>query len=150
QGTATRQKNLSLKMKCRVVPEALLSELNSRLPERLEKNFRALIVKPDYEQAWKQTQLIFEDFANTALRRIDETTERIDRKTDALPQVAEDTAAIRKMVEVFYNSAKKEGRVTDQQLQAKDAEIVRLAEELRKLQEQLAARASEPTEARLS
>lgn len=37
QGAAMRQKSLSLKLECRAVPEALLSELNSQLPERLEK-----------------------------------------------------------------------------------------------------------------
>jgi tetratricopeptide (TPR) repeat protein len=101
--------------------------------------------------------LIFQRYANAALVRLDETTQRIDRKTDALPRIAEDmaaaredTAALRKMVEGFLNAAVQEGRVTEQQLEARDAEIARLAEELRKLQEQLVARASEPTEVKLS
>src|SRR5664280_3418439 len=150
QGAAMRQKSLSLKLECRAVPEALLSELNSRLPERLEENFRALIVKPEYEEGWKQAQLIFQGYANAALGRIDEATQKIDRKTDVLPQVAEDTAAIRKMLERSFKIAVQEGRVTERQLKDKDAEIARLAEDLRKLQEQLATRASEPAEARLS
>ena len=157
QGAAMRQKSLSLKLECRVVPEALLSELNSQLPECLEKNFRAIIVKPEYEEGWKQAQLIFQGYANAALGRIDEATQKIDRKTDVLPQVVEDTAATRegvakllKIAEAVFNSNEKEGRVTEQQLKDKDAEIARLAEDLRKLQEQLATRASEPAEARLS
>ncbi len=157
QGAAMRQKNLSLKLECRALPETLLSELNNRLPQRLEENFRALIVKPEYEQGWKQAQLIFQGYANVALGRIDEATQKIDRKTDVLPKVAEDTAATRegmasllRMAETFFNSNLQEGRVTEQQLKEKDAEIARLAEELRKLQEQLAARASEPAEVRLS
>src|ERR1017187_6369283 len=157
QGAAMRQKSLSLKLECRAVPEALLSELNSQLPECLAKNFRAIIVQPEYEEAWKQSQLILQGYANAALGRIDETTQKIDRKTDVLPQVVEDTAATRegvakllKIAEAVFNSNEKEGRVTEQQLKDKDAEIARLAEDLRKLQEQLATRASEPAEARLS
>src|ERR1035438_6813029 len=37
QGAAMRQESLSLKLECRAVPEALLSELNSQLPECLAK-----------------------------------------------------------------------------------------------------------------
>src|SRR6185312_14900917 len=150
QGAAIRQKSVSLLLKCRAIPEALLSELSSRLPDLLDENFRALIVKPEYEEGWKQAQAIFQDYAATALKRIDETTGRIDRKTDVLPQVAEDTAAIRKLAEAFFSANAHEGRVTDQQLKEKDAEIARLAQTVRELQEQLAARASEPAEARLS
>ena len=49
----------------------------ARLPERLRENFRTLIVKPENEQAWKLTQLIFQDFANALLRRIDENVRPI-------------------------------------------------------------------------
>src|SRR5579871_2705774 len=157
QGAAMRQTSLSLKLECRAVPGALLSELNSQLPECLEKNFRAIIVKPAYEEGWKQAQLIFQGYVNATLGRVDEATQRIDRKTDVLPQMAEDTAATRegmanllKMAETFFNSNAQEGRVTEQELRAKDAEIARLAEELRGLQQQLATRASEPAEAKLS
>jgi hypothetical protein len=54
------------------------------------------------------------------------------------------------MAEAFFKSNAEERRVTEQQLQDKDSEIARLAEDLRKLQEQLAARSSEPAEATLS
>jgi hypothetical protein len=47
QGTALRQESLSLSLKCRGLPPLLLSELNNRLPGRLEENFRALIIKPE-------------------------------------------------------------------------------------------------------
>jgi tetratricopeptide (TPR) repeat protein len=150
QGAAMRQKSLSLMLECRVLPTALLSELNSQLPECLAENFRAIIVKPEYEEGWKQAQLIFQGYANAALGRIDEATQKIDRKTDVLPQMAEDTAATRKMLERSFDIAVQEGRVTERQLEEKNADIARLTEELRKLQEQLATRASEPAEARLS
>ncbi|MGH9614673.1 MAG: hypothetical protein ACRD4P_16520, partial [Bryobacteraceae bacterium] len=150
QGTAIRQKSVSFRLKCRVMPEALLSELSGRLPELLDQNFRALIVKPEYEEGWKQAQAIFQDYASATLKRI-------DRKTDVLPQVAEDTAATReevaellKLAKGFFSANAQEGRVTDQQLKDKDAEIARLAQTVRELQAQLAARASEPAEARLS
>ncbi len=157
QGAALRRNSLSLRLECRAMPDALLSELNRRLPERLDEEFRVLIVKVEYDEGWKQAQLIFQRYANAALVRLDETTQRIDRKTDALPRIAEDmaaaredTAALRKMVEGSLNAAVQEGRVTEQQLEAMDAEIARLAEELCKLQEQLVARASEPAEVKLS
>ena len=54
------------------------------------------------------------------------------------------------MVQRQYEMALREGKIESEQLQAKNAEIARLAEELRKLQVQLAARASEPGEAELS
>src|SRR5262249_37083157 len=66
-----------------------------------------------------------------------------------LPQVAEDTAAIRQIVESL-NRALQEGRISKEQLQNKDAEIARLTIELHKFREDLAARASEPNEAILS
>jgi hypothetical protein len=101
QGTALRQGSLSLELNCRVLPAALLSQLKRRLPLLLGDNFRALVLKPEYEQAWKQVQLIFQDYADTALGRMDDTTQRIDRKTDVLPQIAADMAAFRKMAEGF-------------------------------------------------
>jgi tetratricopeptide (TPR) repeat protein len=58
--------------------------------------------------------------------------------------------AIRKMLEGRYESAVKEGRIPEQAFKEKDAEITRLTEELQKLQQQLAARSSEPSEVKLS
>jgi hypothetical protein len=85
QGSAIYRKDLSLILECRLMPDALLSEITAKLPERLQNNFSALIVTQKYEEAWKQTQLIFQQFADIALRRIDETTQRVDRKTEILP-----------------------------------------------------------------
>ena len=59
-------------------------------------------------------------------------------------------AATRKILEGFYDAARKEGRIPPQELKAKEEEITRLTGELRKLQQQLAARSSEPPEAELS
>ena len=150
QGAAIHRKDLSLAIVFRTMPNVLLSELEALLPAQLEENFRALIVIPEYEQAWKQTQLAFLQFAKTAISSIDEATQRIDNKLAALQQVAEDAAATRKLVEGFFISALQEGRVTTEQLQAKDAEIVRLGEELRQLYAQLSARSAEPGDAELS
>ncbi|MGA3134357.1 MAG: tetratricopeptide repeat protein [Terracidiphilus sp.] len=62
----------------------------------------------------------------------------------------EDVAAIRKMLEGRYESAISQGLISEQALKDKDAEITRLTEDLRKLQEQVAARFNEPSEAKLS
>jgi tetratricopeptide (TPR) repeat protein len=133
QGATLRRNDLSIIGGFRIMPNLLLSELKARLPARLQVNFRTLIVEPEYERAWKQAQLVFQDsFGST------------------LVQVAEDTAAIRRLLEQSFKSALAEGRVTHQQVQDKDAEIARLTEELHKLQHQLAIRASEPVEAELS
>lgn len=69
----------------------------------------------------------------------------------AAPVTQEDLdAATRKMLEAFYDAARKEGRIPEQEWKDKDEEITRLTEELRKLQQQLAARSGEPAEAQLS
>ena len=67
------------------------------------------------------------------------------------PATREDLdAQARKILEGFYDAARKAGGVPEQDLKAKEAEITRLTQELAKLQEELAARASEPAEAELS
>jgi tetratricopeptide (TPR) repeat protein len=76
-----------------------------------------------------------------------DTTHRIAEGTSA---TRTEMAELRKFVEASFDRAVQAGRVPEQELAAKDAEISRLAEELRKLQRQLAARASEPAEAELS
>jgi hypothetical protein len=103
QGTAIRHKDLSLTLKSRAMPEALFSELTARLPEPLERNFRILIVTSEYEQGWKQMQMIFQQFVDSTLHRIEEKTQAIDLRTQVLPQVAEDTTAIRKELADFRN-----------------------------------------------
>jgi hypothetical protein len=95
QGAAIRQKNLSIDLACREMPETLLSELIRRLPGRLHATFQALIVTPEYEGQWKEVQLVFEQSAESALRRIEETTERIDRKTT---EIAEGVGSVREQV----------------------------------------------------
>lgn len=59
QGDAMRQKSLALTLQPRTIANALVSVLTARLPELLQENFRTLVVKPENDQAWKQTQLIF-------------------------------------------------------------------------------------------
>ena len=67
------------------------------------------------------------------------------------PATREDLeAATRRMLEGFQESARQQGLIPAQTDQARDAEITRLTGELRKLQEQVAARSSELPEAQLS
>jgi tetratricopeptide (TPR) repeat protein len=76
--------------------------------------------------------------------------EHFSSKQDA-PVTGEDLdTATRKMLEAFYDAARKEGRIPEQEWKAKEDEITRLTEELRKLKQQLAARSGEPAEAELS
>jgi hypothetical protein len=55
------------------MPDALLSELNHRLPKRLDEKFRDLLVKLEYDESWKRAQLIFQRYANATLVLLDET-----------------------------------------------------------------------------
>jgi hypothetical protein len=81
QGAALRRNDLSLTGGFRPMPDDLRSVLNGRLPGRLRQNFFDLIVEPEYETAWKQAQLVFEEFDRGTL-------ERIDRNVIHLPQVS--------------------------------------------------------------
>ena len=143
QGEAMRQKSLALTLPPRAIPDALLSVLTARLPELLQENFRTLVVKPENDQAWKHTQLIFQDFANAKLGRIDENVKPI-------PQIAADTAVIRRLIEGELGRAIEEGRIAKQQEQAARAQIETLTAELKKLKEQVTERRSEPGETALS
>jgi tetratricopeptide (TPR) repeat protein len=58
-------------------------------------------------------------------------------------------AATRTMLEGFREVARQQGLIPAQSDQNKDAEITRLTQELKKLQQQVAARSSEPSEAEL-
>lgn len=95
QGSAIRQKDISLKLRHRTIPSTLLSELIAQIPPLLEANFLTLIVSPAYEQAWKESQRILQQASETVLRRVDETTQRIERDLNVLPKIVEDTSAIR-------------------------------------------------------
>jgi hypothetical protein len=141
QGAAMSGEPLSIVT--REMPSALRSELIDCLPLALDANFNALIVQPEYEVAWKQVVSKFQQRTSAVLVRI-------EGNTALIPQVANDLSALLKIAEKFYNANALEGRATNEQLIAKDAEIARMAEELRNLQEQLAMRSSEPVEVRLS
>src|SRR5437899_676270 len=113
QGAAMLQNDLSLNIKCRSMPDALLTELNARLPGPLEKYFRRLILAPKYEQAWKEKLVVFEKSANNAMEQIDKTTQEINRKTDVLL----DRVAV---LEQSLKAALQEGRVSPQQVMDKE------------------------------
>jgi tetratricopeptide (TPR) repeat protein len=152
QGAGLRKKSLAITEggDYRAVPAELLSQIDTSLPEHFTLSFRALIVSDEYKEAWKEAELAFRDAQTALLARIAETTDKIDRKTDVLPQVSEDTSAMRRMIEEMYNTARRQGRIPQQEVKGKDEEIASLTAELRKLQEQLAARAAEPEEAKFS
>lgn len=106
QGTAIRRKTLSLNLECRTIPGALLSELNSRLPDELKQDIQDILVKPDSEEAWKQALLIFQSYGGAALSRIDEATQGIKKNTDVLPQMAENVASLLKIAETRHRNVR--------------------------------------------
>ena len=61
QGKALRQHSQSLILQTRPIPDQILGELKARLPEYFKENFGVLILQPDYQQAWKQAELVFRD-----------------------------------------------------------------------------------------
>jgi len=99
QGSAIRSHNPSLNSDFPLIPSALLSELRNRLPQLFQQNFQVLVVKPEYEDGWKHVLWIFQDYVSTALGRIDEATQKIDRKTDVLPKMAEHLARLYEIAE---------------------------------------------------
>jgi len=94
QAAAIRRKDLSLTLQTRQMSDELVSELGVRLPLPLQENFRELIVTPRYESAWKQAQLVFQQFTDLVLGRIDETTLRIERKVDRLVEKSSSTTEV--------------------------------------------------------
>jgi hypothetical protein len=60
QGYAVGRNNLSLISEAREIPDELVTTLARSLPSALQENFRALIVEPQYQVAWRETQLVFQ------------------------------------------------------------------------------------------
>jgi hypothetical protein len=54
QGAAMQREDPSLRSNRREMPSSLLAEIQARIPDRLQVNFRDLIGKPENDQAWKQ------------------------------------------------------------------------------------------------
>ncbi len=132
QGQAIKQRSLSIDLTTRPIPVSLATELNNGLPKYSPKNFREIIVHPDYSRAWKQVELIFRDSLTAALGRIDDTTADTNR-----------------MVRALYDAACREGRIPERDPKAKDEEIARLTAELTKFKAELATR-SETGDAEIS
>jgi hypothetical protein len=153
QGKALRLHSQSLILQTRPIPDLILGEVKSQLAEHFKENFGVLILQPSYEEAWKQVELTFREYSVAALSRI-------EGRTQLLPRIVEDTAAIRQQLtsrETFdqkflerYEDAVRKGLIAELKVQELEAERTRQAEELRKLQEQLATRSSEPVEMELS
>lgn len=99
QGTANSQGIEPIALQCRVLPGQLLSRLTIGLPDLLSQNFRALIVTADYEEAWKQAQLIFQDQSTAVLKRLEVAAGMIDDKASDLLGLADDIKEIRRLLE---------------------------------------------------
>ncbi|GGG91524.1 tetratricopeptide repeat protein [Silvibacterium dinghuense] len=74
----------SITLTLRELPVSLRAALLESMPALLDQNFRALIITPAYEQAWKSSQLIFQEGVQ-----------------DKLEQIGNDAAATRQLLESF-------------------------------------------------
>jgi hypothetical protein len=101
QGKAMGEKELRIVERRRAMPDALQAALSARLPQTLRAAFNALIVKPEYEAAWKQAERAFQDALKLALVDIDKTTRQIHRNTNKLRK---DSKAIRKTLASIASS----------------------------------------------
>ena len=93
EGKAMGEKEPQIVERRREMPEALEAALSARLPEAVRATFNALIVKPEYEAAWKQAERAFQDVLELTVADIGKTTRQIHRNTK---QLREDSKAIRK------------------------------------------------------
>ncbi len=93
QGKAMGEKELQIVERRRAMPASLQAALSVRLPETVRATFNALIVKPEYEEAWKQAERAFQHALKLALVDIGKTTRQIHRNTNKL---CKDSKAIRK------------------------------------------------------
>lgn len=134
QGAALKNESFSLTLQLRALPSDLSSALLTLLPERLERNFTALIVSDEYDEGWKEVQLAIQKYEAGALGRI-------EKKLDVLPEMAD---ALRQLL------ARSDDGALRKQLEETRAENARMAEELGKLRAEAAARAHEPGEAEFS
>ena len=67
QGSSIQQRSLSLNLTCRSLPNTLLDKLRHRLPDQFKENFKSIVAKPEYEQAWKQVEQLFQETAHNLL-----------------------------------------------------------------------------------
>jgi tetratricopeptide (TPR) repeat protein len=147
QGSALQQRSTSLSLRTRTIPDALATRLAADLPVYVQEKFSSLIAKPEYSEAWKEAELSFQGLVTTTLARIDETGQRVESKIDALP--GQIKIELRRLLDEAISEGRA-GALQANDFKAKDAEITRLTEELRKLREQVAEWADDPVEADLS
>lgn len=65
----------------RDLPPALLAFIGENLPSAFQRAFKRLIVKEEFAEVWKQTELAFRASTVAFLHKIDERTEHIDATT---------------------------------------------------------------------
>jgi tetratricopeptide (TPR) repeat protein len=133
QGSAILRGDLSLTLAVRTMDQALLSNLSSRLPDRLRKNFPDLLVKSENETAWKQSQLVFEEYTKSALTRV-------EAKQDQLILIMTDE----------LKRAREDGRIARQQADTAQGDLAKLTEAYRELLEKLTASPAQPAQQALS
>lgn len=90
QGAAVQRKATpSLNLEYRTMPRALLSAMTASLPDVFLEKFTSLIVKPEYEAAYKEAQLLFQRVTADKLESIDETAHLTKRTVDQIKSMVE-------------------------------------------------------------
>ena len=84
QGVAISRGWVRLNLPTRPLPASLVAVLNVQLPALLNETFAALIVTPEYDQAWKQTSRKFENVTVAMLKGLQEDNRQILRKLGEL------------------------------------------------------------------
>jgi hypothetical protein len=114
QGAAMGSHMTLVSLAVRALPESLLRMLKEKLPQQLLSRFRDLIVRPEFDQVWKQQELAFQDVIANTFDEITNALKGIGANTDLLPAMAQDTAAIRKLLETpVPKSTNPLGELTD-------------------------------------
>jgi len=150
QGAMMRQNRPSITLVEREMPEELDAVLAQYLPEIFDDSFKTLIVSDEYGSAYRFLMLLLQRASGSAIVRV-------ESNVSMLPQIAADmadlpqkvSAEIRQAAAAIFEQNAQQGRVTSQEYADKDALIAWQAQELFKLQQQLAKRVSEPLGIRL-
>jgi len=137
QGAAIKQNSQSLILKTRTAPVPLLEEINSRLPQCFKENFRSLIVRDEYGQAWKEAEQLFQDSVSAILDVIAERTKpltlMVEQTTAILDGVLSSGERTAQMLEIVQT----ESVADKKRIKEQDAELFLLRAENRKFREQI-------------
>lgn len=106
RGKALREKSLSLKTEFRPFPAQLAESIKAGLPAAFSGNFQALIVRPEHEEAWRQTELAFQGWLRDELARIARQLEELKEIVNS------DFERVLRVVDSAFLDSQREGPLT--------------------------------------